>query len=100
LHVQENTRKRRIVALGAREFEQLLRVGEARGDGGEAPDGGVESLLLAAQILGLFLVAPDAGIGEELLYGLEAPLLAVEVKDTSAARPIASAARRAWRRSG
>jgi hypothetical protein len=60
----------------------------------------VEGLLLAAQLLGLLLVAPDAGIGEELFYRLEALLLAVEVKDTSAARPTGTAARRAWRRSG
>jgi hypothetical protein len=46
-----------------------LRVREARGDGGEARDGGVEGLLLAPQLLGLLLVAPDAGIGEELLDG-------------------------------
>jgi hypothetical protein len=95
LYVKKNAGKGRIVSLGARELEQLLRVGEARGDGGEALYGGVEGLLLAAQLLGLLLVAPDAGVGEEPLYGFEALLLAVEVKDTSAARPTASAARRA-----
>jgi hypothetical protein len=90
----------RVVVLGARHLEQLLRVGEARRDGGEVADCGVEGLFLAAQFLGLLLVAPDAGVGEELFYRFEALPLAVEVKDTSATRPTASAVRRASRRSG
>jgi len=95
-----NAGKRGIVVLPAREIEQLLRVREAGGDRRQGPDRRVERLLLAPELLGLLLVAPDAGIGEELLYRFEAPLLAVEVKDTSAARPTASAVRRASRRSG
>ncbi|HEY6966574.1 MAG TPA: hypothetical protein VI229_03820, partial [Burkholderiales bacterium] len=89
-----------VVAFAARDVEELLCVGEPGGDRGEPGHGVVERLLLAAQLLGLLLVAPDAGVGEELLYDLEALPLAVEVKDTSAARPTASAARRASRRSG
>jgi len=100
LNVEKNTGKGGIVIFRPRELEQLLRVREAGGDRREVADGRVERLLLAPELLGLLLVAPDAGIGEELLYGFEALLLAVEVKDTSAARPTASAARRASRRSG
>jgi hypothetical protein len=94
-YIKKNTGKRSVVTFGTGKLEQFLRVRQARADRGEARDGGVEGLLLAAQFLGLLLVAPDAGVGEELLYGFEPLLLAVEVKDTSAALPTASAGRRA-----
>jgi hypothetical protein len=100
LYIEKNAGKRGVVSFRPRQLEQLLRVRQAAGDRGQARDRGVERLLLAAQLLGLLLVAPDAGVGEELVYGFEALLLAVEVKDTSAARPTACAARRASRRSG
>jgi len=70
-----------------------LRVLQARVDAGQRADRGFEGLLLPAELLGALLVVPDAGIGEQLVYFREALLLASEVKDTSAARPTASAGR-------
>ena len=66
----------------------------------EFSDGRVERLLFLSEILGPLRFAPHRGIGEELLYGFEALLLAFEVKDTSAARSTGNRGRRASRRSG
>jgi hypothetical protein len=88
-----NALKRGIVRLGLRHVEQLPGVLQAGVDAAERADGRVERLLLAPELLRALLVVPDAGVGELLLYFGEALLLAVEVKDTSAARPTASAGR-------
>jgi hypothetical protein len=76
----------RIVAFGARHLEQLARVLESRGDGGQPGDGGFERFLFLAQLLRALLVVPDRGIGKGLLDRAQALLFALEVKDTSAAR--------------
>jgi hypothetical protein len=86
LYVQSNSLQGRVIALGARHLEQLPRVGQARADRGQAADRGFEGLFLLAELLGALLVAPDARLGERLLDLVQPFLLALEVKDTSAAR--------------
>jgi hypothetical protein len=66
----------------------------------QAADDGVERLLLAPQFLGALLVVPDRGILELAGYFLEALVLGIEVKDTSAAPRTALRGRRAMRRAG
>jgi len=79
--------KRVVIALALREGEELLRVGEARVDLLEAFDDAFEQAPLLAELLRALRVGPDAGIFEGLRDFYEARLLAVVVKDTSAARP-------------
>jgi len=92
--------ERGVVVLRLRHVEELLRVLQAGVDAGELADGRVERLLLPPELLRALLVVPDAGVGEGLLYFGEALLLAIEVKDTSAAPPTACSGRRARRRAG
>jgi hypothetical protein len=86
LQIGLNRKHRRIVAFGARHLEQLAGVREAGADRGQAADRGFEGLLFLAELLGALLVAPDARLGERLLDFVQPFLLALEVKDTSAAR--------------
>jgi len=76
--------ERRVVV--AREVEQLARVGDAAGDALERADDAFEGLLLAPQLLRALRVVPQPGILELAVQRLEALLLGLEVKDTSAAR--------------
>jgi len=70
---------------------------DAGGQPRHAADHVVEQLLLAAQFLGALGVVPDAGVLERGRDVLQACLLAVDVKDTSAVRPAAPSATRRWR---
>jgi alkylhydroperoxidase/carboxymuconolactone decarboxylase family protein YurZ len=56
----------RLVALVAREFEELLRVAQAAVKRGQAADDRVELLLFLAEILGAPRVVPDLGVLERL----------------------------------
>jgi hypothetical protein len=88
----------RVVALAAGELEELLRVPQAAVEGRQAADDRVELLLLPAEILGAPRVIPDLGILERFGDRIEASLLRLEVKDTSAARPRGARGRPAgWR---
>jgi len=77
--------ERGVVVLGAAELEQLARVLEAAGDGGEGLDRGFQALLLASQLLGALRIGPDLRVLELPVDLYEARALAVEVKDTSSA---------------
>jgi hypothetical protein len=66
----------------------------------ERPDYGVQGLLFLSELLGALLVRPDRGLAQLRFDFGEAFLLGVEVKDTSAAPPTATAGRRGGRRSG
>jgi hypothetical protein len=90
--------ERRIVVLGARELEQLACVAQLAVEAGEDADGVLELLLFAPQLLGALGVGPDVGLLELPRYLGETRLLALEVKDTSAAPPTAYSGRRASRR--
>jgi hypothetical protein len=91
--------ERGVVALLAGELEELPRVAQSGVEGGQAPDDGVELLLLPAEVLGASGVVPDPGILERRCDRFEAVLLRLEVKDTSAARPRGARGRRAcWPR--
>jgi len=57
--------ERRVIV--ARDVEQLARVVEGARNAGQRADGRFERLLFPAELLGAFLVAPDAGLGEQLL---------------------------------
>jgi len=88
----------RVVALVARELEELLRVAQAAVERRQAADDRVELLLLLAELLGAPPVVPDLGILERSGDRIEAGLLRLEVKDTSAARPRGARGRRGdWR---
>jgi hypothetical protein len=90
--------KGRVVPLVARQLEELLRVAQAAVERGQPADDRVELLLLLAEILGAPLVVPDLGILERLGDRIEAGLLSLDVKDTSAARPRGARGRPAgWR---
>jgi len=90
--------KGRVVAFVARQLEELLRVAQAAVEGRQAADDRVELLLLLAEILGAPRVVPDLGILERFGDRIEAGLLRLEVKDTSAARPRGARGRPAgWR---
>ena len=56
--------QRRVVALGARQLEQLRAVGEPGVDRGQRADDVVERLLLLAQRLRALLVVPDLRVLE------------------------------------
>jgi hypothetical protein len=98
--VSGNAEQRRVVALGARQLEQLAGICDAAADAPERLDDRLERLLFPADFLRALLVLPELGVFQLLVQGREALFLGLEVKDTSAARPTASAARRASRRSG
>jgi hypothetical protein len=88
----------RVVALLARELEELLRVAQPAVECGQAADDRVEMLLFPAELLGALRIVPDLGILERLGDRIEAGLLRREVKDTSAARPRGARGRRGdWR---
>jgi hypothetical protein len=70
-------------------LEKLARIVQAGGDRDQTADRLAENLLFLAQLLGPLRIAPDGGIGERRVYFLQPSLLALEVKDTSAARPTA-----------
>jgi hypothetical protein len=93
LNVIGDAVERGVVVFRARHVEQLFRVLQAGVDAGQVADRRLERFLFPAELLGALLVVPDARVGEQLFYFREAVLLAVEVKDTSAARPTASAGR-------
>jgi hypothetical protein len=95
LYVNKNTGKSCFVVLGARELEQLAGVGDAAADALQRLDDRLERFLFPADFLRALLVLPEPGIFQLPVQGREALLLGFEVKDTSAARPTASAARRA-----
>jgi hypothetical protein len=91
--------ERRFVVIGARQAEQLGGIGQAAADAGQRADQAFEGLLLLAELLCALLVVPELRVFQLAVQRLEAPLLRLEVKDTSAARRTASAGRRGWRRS-
>jgi hypothetical protein len=86
--------------VGARELEQLLRVGNPAADAPQRPDDRLEGLLFPADFLRPLLVGPEPGVFLLAVQRRQALFLGLEVKDTSAARPTGSAVRRASRRSG
>src|SRR2546427_4370582 len=92
-------RSGRVVVLRARHLEEATRIAQRRGDRGEPGDGRVQRLLFPAEVLRALGVAPDLGIGQERFDFRQAFLLALEVKDTSAARPTAYPGPRASTRS-
>jgi hypothetical protein len=100
LQLRCDAEDRRVVLLGAAELEQLRGVGKAAADAAERADDRFQRLLFLAELLRALLVAPDLGVRERPFYLGEPLFLALEVKDTSAARPTGSAGRRATRRSG
>jgi hypothetical protein len=100
LQVRRHADERRVVALGSRQLEELGGIGEAAADARKRADDCFERLLFLAELLGAPLVSPDLGVGETRFYLGQPPFLALEVKDTSAARRTGSAGRRARRRSG
>jgi len=90
--------ERRIVVLGARELEQLACVAQPAVETGEDADDVLELFLFAPQLLGAPGIGPDVGLLEFPRYLGETRLLALEVKDTSAAPATAYSGRRASRR--
>jgi hypothetical protein len=91
--------ERGFVAIRARQAEQLGGVGQAAADPGQRADQAFERLLLLAELLRSPLVLPELRVFQLAVQRLEAPLLRLEVKDTSAARLTVSAGPRGWRRS-
>ena len=100
LDVGENPGERGVVALGARQLEQLLGVGQAAADAVERADHRLQRLLFLAQLLRALRVFPQLGVFELAVQRRQALLLGVEVKDTSAAPPTAPAGPTERRRSG
>jgi len=78
---------RRVVAVGARELEELAAVGEPPVEFGERRDDAFELLLLAPELLRLLGIAPDLRVLERAADLLQRLRLQVEVKGTSASRP-------------
>jgi hypothetical protein len=90
--------QRRVVALGARQFEQLRAVLQPRVEIGERADDRFELLSFLAQLLRPLRVVPDPGILERPRDSGKALRIDLEVKDTSADRQRAAAIRRGyWR---
>ncbi len=90
--------QRRIVALRPRHFEQFRAVRQTRAKTGERVDYAFELFLLAAQLLRPLLVIPDLGVLQHDGNRLQPLRFGIEVKDTSAGRQRAAAARRGdWR---
>src|SRR5712692_341830 len=81
------------------ELEQLARIAELTLEAGEHADDVLELFLFAPQLLGALGIGPDVRLLELPRYRGETRLLALEVKDTSAAPPTAYSGRRASRRS-
>src|SRR5690606_33632054 len=79
--------ERGVVAVRAREFEQLAAVGEPLSEVGERRDDAFERLLLAPELLRLLRIAPDLRVLERAADFLQRLRLQVEVKGTSASRP-------------
>jgi hypothetical protein len=80
-----------LVGVGAGEPEQLRCVGEAAVDAAKRADDRLERLLLLAELLRALRVLPQLGVFELPVQRRQALLLRREVKDTSAAPPIATA---------
>jgi hypothetical protein len=100
LYIKKNTGERGVIPLGTGEVEQLFGVRNAAADALQRADQGLQLLFLLAQLLRALRVVPQLGILELPVQRLQALFLGLEVKDTSAARPTANAARRARWRSG
>jgi len=90
--------ERRIVVLGARELEQFPGVAQLDVEAGEDADDVLELFLFAPQLLGAPGIGPEVRLVELPRYLGETRLLALEVKDTSAAPPTVCSGRRASRR--
>src|SRR4029077_20989870 len=88
----------RIVVLRSRQPEEDARISQSLPDRGEPGYGRVQGLLLPAEVLRAFRIVPDLGIGQERFDFRQAFLLALEVKDTSAAPPTVYPGPRASRR--
>ena len=73
-----------VVAVGAAQVKQLLRVSQSLCQQFESADGGVERFFFAPQFLRAFGVAPERRVFEGGIYFLQAGELGVKVKDTSA----------------
>ena len=92
LRVAVDRGERRVVTLGLGNLEELGCVAQAAVDAAEGSNQEFERLALPAKLLGALVVAPHGRVFRELGNFAQAPLLGLEVKDTSAAR------RRALRR--
>jgi len=92
--------ERRIVALGARQLEQLAAVREIAVDVAKRADDRLERLLLPAERLRALGIVPDLGVLELALDLGQPRRLDLEVKDTSGAGPRVRGGRRACWRSG
>jgi hypothetical protein len=99
-YIQKNTGESRIIILGAGHVEELFGVRNAAADAPERADQALQLLLLLAQLLRALRVVPQLRVLELAVQRLQALFLGLEVKDTSAAQPIATAERRASWRSG
>jgi hypothetical protein len=88
-----------VISIRPGQLEQLGGVREAAADAAQRADDGFERLLFLAEVLRALRVVPQLGVFQLAVQRLEAALLRLEVKDTSAARPTAPAGRRGWRRS-
>ena len=84
-HIGLDGGERGVVAFGAREREQLLRIAQPELEGGQAADDGLKLLLLFAELLGALWIVPDLRVFERRGDCAEAGLSRLEVKDTSAA---------------
>jgi hypothetical protein len=82
-----------VVVVGLRQAEELGGIGEPAADAAEGADDRLERLLFLAELLRALLVAPDLRIAQLALDFGQPSLLALEVKDTSAAPPTATAGR-------
>jgi hypothetical protein len=82
-----------FVRVGARELEELGRVREPAADAPQRADERLENLLLLAELLRALRVLPQLRVFQLPVQRGEPRLFRLEVKDTSAARPTATAGR-------
>jgi hypothetical protein len=92
VHVARDLGHRGFVLLGFGQLQQIGRIGKPAIEPLELPDDAVELGTLAPQRLGTRRVFPDFGVFQRLLDLGQAFLLAIAVKDTPGARPIARGA--------
>jgi len=92
--------ERRVVALGARQLEELFAVLDAARKRAQRFDDLVEVLFFLAEILGPLLIVPDRRVLELPGDDFETFALGLEVKDTSAVAPSGPSVRPASTRSG
>jgi hypothetical protein len=85
--IRFDRQQRRVVVIGARHLEQLLRVAQTAAQALHPPDDVVEQLLLPAEFLRLLRVVPDVRVFEFARNLLQSLRLGIDVKDTSTARP-------------